>query len=800
MAENKASADAVTNKEEQNNSGDTEFSLQFSGLSEEITSPTTNTSSLAEAVAKDFNDELEEEHVVAPTSTAQAIKTDHHEHGLSDDDLPKTLTTLETVKKFDNANNDEVEICPVEEEDVEDEEETILLEVDESEEPIESLPPQSVEIKANAPENSQSKGRLIKSKVPNQRANNTTVKKDKPPKSKSILKSDILTREEIEKEVMAKLSEPLNTNRSSVKVDDKITSIKPIPEHLAGTIEIPRAEILMSPDSNDSISSPIILNHVKHNAKKIDSNELIAILEGDDAVHLNSTTNENHFEVSVSIVDDKAKQNPSEKASLSKDEERKIAMQQMLALPTKKKGRPRIDPAAKPPKATKTTVKKEKKDPSSSNDLVQSLVSDWSDSELKNDDHDNTDADTEEAETEILIEIQNADTDTPEIKIPAQRKRKVEVEVPQPTFKRQRVIKKKIIWDPDAPETAINYASYAHTSGSSQQKKAVAKKPPPVKKFEANKTATADDIGPSSASKKKKTSEIDKLLGDEGAVNMLNSLNQENNNNEGATPTKMSRNKTVKTETNEPATTTKARGQRKDPKEVQKSQAAANKKNAAAASQTQHKKKNAKTSADSSGWDYVYSARPDDCMIIRRRSNSSYSSTASPNRSSIDLAQAPPINDSVFETNEKELENSFTSTSEPNKNKRSKGSKIFEFAMPVAKKVKVEASEESLSLVSNIRGNMNKVMGGDAIKKIVSNENNSFSKNQKEKNHNQIALIELTEYNSVYPAYDEITVKRYTNFAQIVLKPLAAGNGGKYKNLLTIKVDKILHYAYISRH
>lgn len=52
------------------------------------------------------------------------------------------------------------------------------------------------------------------------------------------------------------------------------------------------------------------------------------------------------------------------------------------------------------------------------------------------------------------------------------------------------------------------------------------------------------------APKKKKTSEIDKLLGDEGAANMLNSLHQGNNNNnkviDGASPAKIPRSKSGK--------------------------------------------------------------------------------------------------------------------------------------------------------------------------------------------------------------------------------------------------------------
>lgn len=797
-----AESNAAASKDKPNNSGnETDASLRFSGASEDLKS--TNSSNIGETVAKDFTD-LEEDHVVVPVSTAQAIKTENHEHGLSDDDLSsKTLTTLETVKeqetKKSEINDDvEYEICPIEEEtneeDVEDEEETILLEVDD-ENATELLPVQAAELQLNSLQNKNLKSRQIKLKttettVFSQKVNNA-VKKEKICKLKtSILKSTILTRAEIEQEVVAQLAEPLNKNRTLLNVADKITPIKPIPQQSTGTIEIPRAEILLTPET-EGATSPIILNHVKHNSKKMDSNELIAILEGDDTLHLNSAGDDNHFEVSVSIVDDNMKQNPAEKVVLSKDEEREIAMQQMMALPTKKKGRPRLDPSSKMQKNTKQ-IKKEKKD--APNDLVKSLVSDWSDNENKTDEHTEVEteaeADTEaeaepDTETEILIEIENAYSDAPEIKIPVQKKRKVENEILQPTFKRQRVIKKKIIWDPDAPETAINYASFAHTSGPGQQKKEMMKKLSPIKK---ETTKAAHDTTPSPTLKKKKTSEIDKLLGDEGAINMLNSLNQENNNNDGSS-VKLSRNKTIKTEPIETITTlpTKARTPRKDQKEVQK-QSANKRSTASAGGPTQPKKRNTKTPANSSSWDYVYSARPDDCMIIRRRSNSSYSSTASPNRSSIDFAQAPPIIDSGIDSTETEN----VSSSEP-KTKKTKTNKGFEFVKPVAKRMKIERNEESESMVSGIRGNFNKFMDNEALKRIASNQgglvnDKSFAKIKNETGQNQLESELSVDNNGVQQTYNEIKLKRHANFGQIILKPLPAG--GKHKNMLTIQVSK----------
>ncbi|XP_075163237.1 HP1 and insulator partner protein 1 [Haematobia irritans] len=343
-------------------------------------------------------------------------------------------------------------------------------------------------------------------------------------------------------------------------------------------------------------------------------------------------------------------------------------------------------------------------------------------------------------------------------------------------FRRTRIIKRKIIWDPDAPETTFSYAklvtsskhkikqepsmpSATITKGSTtirpikkeaatisakktqqrplllKEKKAEVDSNPsaPTKKtlinqkqlqISSNETKMkilkkdesdkllSDSVSSSSSpiadntppnkrraetptvngpggTKKKKVSELDRLMGDEGAVNMLNSL-EKLGETKSARPRPMMRSRaaticeklprkesTSPTKISPPATTTPKSGKR-----TPKPRA-------------------------SSGWDYVYQQKQnlDDSMIIRRRSNSSYSSTASLNRLSLDGQTTPngpnsssKITTSANVTPEGVTQKSSTSrTSEDtlashvHGNSAGAGTKIspksFEFAKPENKKV-----------------------------------------------------------------------------------------------------------------
>lgn len=127
-----------------------------------------------------------------------------------------------------------------------------------------------------------------------------------------------------------------------------------------------------------------------------------------------------------------------------------------------------------------------------------------------------------------------------------------------------RVIKRKIIWDPDVPETKKSFAQYASTKAScpapttpkttvksisptTTTKKEVAPKKrsatPTARSTKAGTPVGGTERGPSpvkrraqtpntglangGTQKKKKVSEIDRLMGDEGAANMIHAVEHE---------------------------------------------------------------------------------------------------------------------------------------------------------------------------------------------------------------------------------------------------------------------------------
>lgn len=676
--------------------------LEYSGLSEDL--DVSEKSMIADEIAQDFNEDLDEHS--APAPSAKAIKREIHEsHPFSDDDNPnKTLTTLETVKKPTEHPSDSDEICPIETED-DDEEEPILLEVvNEDEENTES-------VTVDLPK---------------------TVSYRKPIKI-SALANDVRT----------KMQTPKINNKITIHNESLVTPNKPIPTPSAGTIEIPR-ELITS-----DVISPLIINHIK--TPPTNSDDLIAILEGDDN---GSASNASVAHYELALPSGNTKNTNGEKPMvLTADQAREIAMEQIMSLPKKKKGRPKLNPTVR---AARELGKKPKNAA-----LVNSLVSDWDEGK-----HDDT------TETEIVVEIRP-------------QKKQAIVEPTEPTFRRSRIIKKKIIWDPDAPETAINYASLAHTSGAGPVKRPRKKKDSEPQEDSA--VVTEDVPVPVvSAPKKKKTSEIDKLLGDEGAANMLNSLHQGNNNNnkvDGTSPGKIPRVKPIKVEPcnvqNVTPVTAKVKATKvKEAKEPspQKQPQNVNKKNVTPKSVAGGKKRGPKTGTDS--WDYIYNSRPDDCLIIRRRSNSSYSSNASLNRTSIDLPNAPYVGDfDVGADNEHEFE-------KPPKRPRSNKDKNFEFARPKAKKIgKLDAEPKHQSTFDEAKNSG--VIGNNVF------TNHKAINNAKTDEIDLNALpIKLENGNDKDSTFTQIQLYRYEHFTQIILQPEATN----IKSLLTLQVCRILFY------
>lgn len=341
-----------------------------------------------------------------------------------------------------------------------------------------------------------------------------------------------------------------------------------------------------------------------------------------------------------------------------------------------------------------------------------------------------------------------------------------------------------------------SYASLAHTSGAGPVKRQ--RKLTKSSKTE-NETEPIDDSGmevtesaeemdaalsTTPVPKKKKTSEIDKLLGDEGAANMLNSLQQGNNNNnkviDGASPAKIPRSKSGKNDASNVQTASNATAKVKPAKPLkevkepspqkQPPQANSNnnKKSATPKSVAAGKKRGPKTS---DSWDYIYKSRPDDCMIIRRRSNSSYSSTASLNRMSIDLPNAP-FGEFDGGDNDQEIE------MRPAKRSRSSKSKNFEFAKPKARKI--GKTEQDTKYSNSFDEAKNSI---DEVHSVFANNKAGRSAESDEFDFGALP-VKLENGNDKDTIFTQISLCRFEKFTQIILHTDAADS----KCLLTVQV------------
>lgn len=755
-------------------------------------------------------------HIDAPfLSPAKAVFSQSEgtvEHMLDDGDVARVLTTLESAKKpkkAEEGDNDVFEVIEIEEDPLTTVNSSDALEV--AQKTSESAAIDECEMarqqldllnKHSAP-----KGRPLKNapmcrirvELVDESGNVSSVLPTYKPstqidisdnlsvaaKSKSrqtVLSSAIISKKEVEKTVSEKtmINKP-STNTATVqqesnefvknmqnRLNKKFENSTPIRPPMkpdpacTGTIEIPKELIL----GNEEIHSTLLFNTSNSSNKSLQDIDLIAILEGNDEDENDST-----------IIMDKEK-------------EKKLAMEQMLTLPYAPKTSRKKNETSKSAKSNSKPIKKNNKAKDNVNDLVSSLMSEWSES----DNESKTDERKEEKPPVVKPKTAPAKVAAPLLNL--QQK---PAEVPA-TFKRSRIIKKKIIWDPDAPETAISYASFAQSAATKKlptvQKKVIEpqpiKKPSEIllKKMEpkvtivklddkmkeaATKKRVADTVSPVSL-KRRKVSELDRLLGDEGAINMLNALKQENNNadmsdTESNTSGRDSVTKlrTAKLNISPPEIVTAlvVRQKAKRPATPSKSVATA----------SPIKKEPVKRKikgAGSESWDYIYSHRGDDSLIIRRRSNSSYSSTTSPRRLSIDGA-IPAQSKSNDKTSGK-------------KTTKSKDQKTFEFAKPNAR-VNAEASSSNThSILMDIRAKSNQVLNnanlasitstGKPMRRTTRSRTISETDPPHPASHKRIFIKNEDEYEEIY-------VKRYQGYVHIVLAPFE----GKLQNTFTIGVS-----------
>lgn len=522
------------------------------------------------------------------------------------------------------------------------------------------------------------------------------------PKQMHNLTSAIVSKAELEDEIRQKVQKQESSRKTG------------------GTIEIPHELIMSGLHASPSVN-------IGDDAVQLHDQELIDILEGKsgdetevfEVVHEEGrmvlVKDSNHDSgTSYEIISD-----PKGSEVKAKLLEREIAMRQIASLPVRKNKR----------SAAST----------SQQSIAQSLAADWTDDDREEEMILEV-VNIEDAKGEPKIKILNMTilNESPEMKpkvtrMPSELPTKIlnkeapkgapiilninasSAEAPA-TFKRSRVIKKKEIWDPSEPRP-LPFV----------EKKIVEKVPLTLPASITIKKLTKESISkvvaeaaPKPIVKRiiKKRSEIDKLLQDEGAVNMIYSLERENNNEDVpeidvkpdlkslvdkteektslVTKAKAIKNVVLKKGTSPSEVKPPGRGRPKKDKEAPAVAAAESTtpvvSKAAKAPSTAGRKKKADNS-----WDYIYSqaqATCDDAMIIRRHSNSSYSSSAaSPRRLSVDVNE------------------SFESPPASAKKMKQESNEAFEFMKPPQKNTKSPADKLlNKDFVEELRGKISNVI------------------------------------------------------------------------------------------
>ncbi|XP_052894145.1 uncharacterized protein LOC128301612 [Anopheles moucheti] len=428
--------------------------------------------------------------------------------------------------------------------------------------------------------------------------------------------------------------------------------------------------------------------------------------------------------------------------------------------------------------------------------LVNSLVSDWDDEPA---------VQRQEVEDALMQPQNELPTSAPMNETPNETDGQKQFIPPIPFAEPKRVIKRKIIWDPT--ESSIPFASLVKSNRA--QSTNLNANPPtnliPLRRKRADSVAVqmidntpqfsmvepvrqraktpelgqvierktvpplvvkSEELTNDLKAKKRKKNEIERLLGDEGAINMLYDvecetnrkdllkatevdtsdedekllaktkiitdvvINQGKSPNESTTPqglrirTKRSTtpmNQVVTPPTSIPQNSTKASVSPPTSTSGSINNRSVKKSTNGTASvpPITGSRKRKMTASVAKEWEYVYNAqRNDDAMIIRRRSNSSYSSGASPRRLSFDQTNesgtgfgsenctSPQSATNSKASNQQQPEEGFLFAKPPNKNEPQR---------MVTKPPGTSATEEikfNPSLVANMRGKLTKVLKG----------------------------------------------------------------------------------------
>lgn len=674
------------------------------------------------------SEEIIEYCLEAATNITQPVKSDGDHDAFSDEGNEKVLTTLETIQTDGHEDEEsfttyEVEDLP-ENEQVESPAEPVATKNDQlSESEIARLQLESLGTqKVGRPKKSQvtifdEKGNVSSKKLGDTEEVNAKQETETPLKleSSSATNEDVVEEAceivAISVETVNDLSFVSNANDGDCTLENRISNLTESP---STGIEIPKELI-----TGSALSSPMF---VQNNSKPLQNEDLLAILEGNDE----------SFE-----------EHKSSDTSMTAEKEKEVALKQIMSLPVNPRGR-RPNPAKAKKKDTK----------SKTSNLVNALVSDWSDNDSKKGESENESEkpkQTPKSTKPVAVINQQIDSER--------------------TERRSRIIKKKIIWDPDAPETAFSYASLVQSAPKKPkiaQTKAKEKEAEVTEETNDVRKRKSESISPATV-KKKRVGEIDKLLADEGAINILNALKNENNNADvsdaDTIPVEKSPSKRIARKANTEANEVASASRNSEKSDAPNQKNARKPKNATVGVKKEPKKRTPNKANASASWDYIYNSgtRCDDSMIIRRRSNSSYSSTASLRLS---IEGAPNDSEKMSDSNDK----------------------TFEFAKPSLKKNSAnDVSPQRQLILSDMRGkkNISKADGESTVRRsaravtVESVESEPHKKQETQSNKRK------TTEKGNDTTYTEINIKMLKNCAHIVLTPNV---GGKLRNSFSIQM------------
>ncbi|KPI97338.1 Chromodomain Y-like protein 2 [Papilio xuthus] len=271
------------------------------------------------------------------------------------------------------------------------------------------------------------------------------------------------------------------------------------------------SEVLRSSDVTDNVEN----NNCTGRQEVFNKEELLDILQGKDA---EAPENEVIEEMETTTVN-------------AKSREAQLALQQLSRLKYGKK-RTRLERMQKPKKS-------EKKEQKKTENIINVLVQDWDDEETSEIDKpvklvDKTESDENKIEPAVINkeELLRTSVDSAASEDHSQKSNKSGDEG-QPQRRLGRIIKKKVIFDPDNPDT--------FTKGKSVTKNSeVEKEFSPNKKIKTeasslrskSKSPISNKLqwkkpSPKNVKQNKRLTEVDKLLMDEGAVNMIYQLTPE---------------------------------------------------------------------------------------------------------------------------------------------------------------------------------------------------------------------------------------------------------------------------------